>query len=393
MLFLNKLHLKEVRIAAGSLDDRRDLQATQLDPPNDHIGRRELILADLVTPKENLWDLVETEEFLDKIQVGYSKQNAWKNVLENLALFPSFRIKSGFILHLNDLGEPHLVLPEVIHKGERITGIMIKNTHKILGHLGFQKTLEYIWKYYWWSTMVKDMEKFISSCEICQTTKWTSQWMPGLLHQLPIPDAPWTSIAMDFVGPFPKSLNSNYLWVIVCHLTSQVHLVPIKMTTNALELTYEFLKNVVCLHGLPKSIVSDRDSKFMSKFWTELHCLLRVRLKMTTSFHPQGDGQAKQMIQTIVQIIWVTICLDQQDWVLQLPMTEFALNSSANKSMGYAPFELIYGHMPQMAITLPPTDLPGVKAFAQCTLDHLQGAHDMIIKSCIDQLILANKHR
>jgi len=98
--------------------------------------------------------------------------------------------------------------------------------------------------------MVKDTEKFISSCEICQTTKWTSQRMPGLLHQLPILDAPWTSIMMDFVGPFPKSLNSNYLWVIVCHLTSQVHLVPIKMTTNALELTYEFLKNIVCLHGV-----------------------------------------------------------------------------------------------------------------------------------------------
>ncbi len=95
-------------------------------------------------------------------------------------------------------------------------GIGIENAHKILGHLGFQKMLEYIQKYYWWLTMVKDMEKFISSCEICQTTKQTSQQMPGLLHQLPIPDAPWMSIAMDFIGPFPKSLNFNYLWVIVC---------------------------------------------------------------------------------------------------------------------------------------------------------------------------------
>src|SRR5258707_8982326 len=166
-----------------------------------------------------------------------------------------------------------------------------------------------------------------------------------------------------------------------------------KNNYQCLELAYEFLKNVVHLHRLPKSIVSDRDSKFTSKFWTELHCLLGVRLKMTTSFHPQGDGQAEWMIQTIIQVIWATVCPDQQDWVLQLPMTEFALNSSANKSMGYAPFELIYGHMPQMAITLRPTDLPGVEAFAQHALDHLQGAHDAIIKSHIDQLILANKHR
>ncbi len=113
---------------------------------------------------------------------------------------------------------------------------------------------------------------------------------------------------------------------------------------------------------------------------------------MTTSFHPQGDGQAERTIQMIVQIVWATICPDQHDWVLQLPMTEFALNSSANKSMGYTPFKLIYGQMPQMTITLPPTDLPGVKAFAQCTLDQLQGAHDAIIKSQVDQLVQANKH-
>src|SRR5258708_38723826 len=161
MLFLNKLHLEEARIAAGSLDDGRDLQTTQLDPPDNHIGRRELMLTDLVTSKENLWDLVETEEFLDKIQVSYSKQNAWKNVLENLALFPAFRVKSGFIPCLNDLGEPHLVLPEVIHKGVRIAGIMIENPHKIFGHLGFKKKLKCILGYDWWFTMVKELYKVV----------------------------------------------------------------------------------------------------------------------------------------------------------------------------------------------------------------------------------------
>ncbi len=102
------------------------------------------MLTDLVTPKENLWDLIEMKEFLDKIQGGYSKHSAWKSVLGNLTLFPAFEVESGFIIHLNDLGELCLVLPEVIHKGERIVCITIKNAHKILGHLGFQKTLEYI---------------------------------------------------------------------------------------------------------------------------------------------------------------------------------------------------------------------------------------------------------
>ena len=144
MLFLNKLQLEEVRITTGSFQDERNFQAAQLDPPDDHLGRREPTLTDMVTPKENLHDSIEKGDFLNKIQDSYSKHSAWKNVLENPNLFPTFRVKSGFILHLNDLGEPCLVLPEVIHKGERITGIMIENAHEILGHLGFQKMLEYI---------------------------------------------------------------------------------------------------------------------------------------------------------------------------------------------------------------------------------------------------------
>src|SRR5258705_4452258 len=133
--------------------------------------------------------------------------------------------------------------------------------------------------------MVKDMEKFISLCEICQTTKQTSQWMPGLLHQLPIPDAPWTSIVMDFIGPFPKSLDSNYLWVIVCCLTSQVHLVPIKTTTNTLEFAYDFLKNVVHLHGLHflgNHMQIPRSEEHTSELQSLRHLVCRLLLEKKT---------------------------------------------------------------------------------------------------------------
>jgi hypothetical protein len=80
---------------------------------------------------------------------------------------------------------------------------------------------------------------------------------------------------MDFVGPFPEvtenGVSYNYLWVIICQLTSMVHLVPVNTSTTASELAWLFIHDIVCLHSLPKSIVSDRDSKFTSKFWTEVH--------------------------------------------------------------------------------------------------------------------------
>ena len=75
----------------------------------------------------------------------------------------------------------------------------------------------------------------------------------------------------DFTGPFPTILGYNYIWVIICRLTSNIHLIPIRTTTKALELAFMFLCKVIRLHGLPTSIVSDRDSKFMSKFWCKLH--------------------------------------------------------------------------------------------------------------------------
>ena len=198
---------------------------------------------------------------------------------------------------------------------------------------------------------------------------------------------------MDFVSPFPLSLNYNYLWVVMCQLTSQVHLIPVKITINILELTHKFLKGVVHLHGLPKSIVSDHDTKFMSRFWMELHRLLGVKLKLNTAFHPEGNGQAEWMVQNVTQVICAAIHPDQHDWVLKVPLTEFAINSSTNKLTGDALFKLIYGHMPHMMVEIPSMSLPGVRDFTQQALDNLQGAHDVIIKSCIDQMVQVNKLR
>ena len=159
---------------------------------------------------------------------------------------------------------------------------------------------------------------------------------------------------------------------------------------NALELTYKFLKGIVHLHGLPKLIVLDHNTKFTSKFWMELHRLLGVKLKMTTAFHLEGDGQAEQMVQNVVQVIHAAVRPDQCDWVLKVPMTKFAINSSISASTGFAPFELIYGIMPHLMVEIPSTNLPGVSAFAQQVLDNLQGAHNAIIKSHIKQLVQAN---
>ena len=168
-----------------------------------------------------------------------------------------------------------------------------------------------------------------------------------------------------FVGPFPKSNDYDYLWVVICHLTSMVHLVPIQKTTMASELAWTYVREIVHLHGLPITIISDRDSKFMSKFWHETHKLLGTKLLMSTSFHPQTDGASKHAIRSIAQILRATVCPDQSDWTDKFPMTEFALNSTISGSSGFAPFELTYRYTPSvnLGLTPEPNTAPSVKKF------------------------------
>src|SRR6266581_3513636 len=131
----------------------------------------------------------------------------------------------------------------------------------------------------------------------------------------------------------------------------------------------------------------------MSKFWHELHRILGVQLKFTTAFHPQGDSQAERMIQKVVQILHVMVRLDQHDWAAKLLMAEFTINVSSNTLTGFSPFELIYGHMPKMCLTAPPSDYPGVNDFSQKVRDNLMVAHDAIIHNRAAQTIQANKKR
>jgi hypothetical protein len=105
--------------------------------------------------------------------------------------------------------------------------------------------------------MGKDLREFCESCEACVRAKRSTKKPMGKLHPLPIPTKPWDSIGMDFVGPFPESKGFNYLWVVICRMTSMVHLIPVHTKITATELSWVYRREIVRLHGLPSLIVSD----------------------------------------------------------------------------------------------------------------------------------------
>jgi transposase InsO family protein len=133
--------------------------------------------------------------------------------------------------------------------------------------------------------------------------KMPQKKMPGWLHTMPIPSRPWESIGMDFTGPFVEVGGFNYILLIICRMTRMVHLIPTQTDATAKQVAMLYVKEVVRLHGIPESIVSDRDSKFTSQFWNELSKVLGQRLLMSTAYHPQTDGSSERAIQTMSQVL------------------------------------------------------------------------------------------
>nr|GEY36433.1 reverse transcriptase domain-containing protein [Tanacetum cinerariifolium] len=151
-------------------------------------------------------------------------------------------------------------------------------------------------------------------------------------------------ITMDFVTKLSKTVNGyDTIWVIVDRLTKSAHFLPMRETGHMEKLMKLYMKEVVTRHGVPVSIISDRDSKFTSLFWKALHKALGTRLDMSTAYHPQTDGQSERTIQTLEDMLRACVLDFGKGWDKHLPLVEFSYNNSYHTSIKAAPFEALYG--------------------------------------------------
>ncbi|KAI0503771.1 hypothetical protein KFK09_014714 [Dendrobium nobile] len=166
----------------------------------------------------------------------------------------------------------------------------------------------------------------------------------GQLQPLPIPEWKWEDIAMDFVVGLPRSRQSrDAIWVIIDRLTKSAHFLPIRQTDSVEKLAKLYVDEIVRLHGIPKSIVSDRDARFTSKLWKKIQEALGTRLTFSTAFHPQTDGQSERTIQTLEDLMRLCVLDFGGNWETHIPLIEFAYNNSYQASIGMAPYEALYG--------------------------------------------------
>ncbi|GJX82408.1 putative reverse transcriptase domain-containing protein [Tanacetum coccineum] len=211
-------------------------------------------------------------------------------------------------------------------------------------HPGSDKMYQDMKKLYWWPNMKADIATYVNKCLTCAKVKAEHQRPSGLLVQPKIPEWKWDNITMDFVTKLPKtSQGYDTIWVIVDRLTKSAIFTPMRETDPLDKLARLYLKEVVTRHGIPVSIICDRDPRFASNFWRSLQNALGTNLDMSTAYHPQTDGQSERTIQTLEDMLRACAIDFGKGWVNHLPLVEFSYNNSYHASIKAAPFEALYG--------------------------------------------------
>ncbi|GJS08964.1 putative reverse transcriptase domain-containing protein [Tanacetum coccineum] len=211
-------------------------------------------------------------------------------------------------------------------------------------HPGSDKMYQDMKKLYWWPNMKANIATYVSKCLTCAKVKAEHQRPSGLLVQPEIPQWKWDNITMDFVTKLPKSSQGyDTIWVIVDRLTKSAIFMPMRETDPMDKLARMYLKEVVTKHGIPVSIICDRDPRFASNFWRSLQKALGTSLDMSTAYHPQTDGQSERTIQTLEDMLRACVIDFGNGWVKHLPLVEFSYNNSYHASIKAAPFEALYG--------------------------------------------------
>ena len=251
----------------------------------------------------------------------------------------------------------------------------------LAGHFGRDKTIEEVERQFYWPTLKRDVAKIVSQCRTCQVAKHRKQ-NTGLYTPLPVPSCPWQDVSMDFVLGLPRTFRKHdSIFVVVDRFSKMAHFIPCAKTSDASQVAKLYFSEIVKLYGLPKSIVSDRDVRFMSYFWKTLWHMVGTKLKFSTAYHPQTDGQTEVVNRSLGNLLRCLVGDSNRNWDSILPTAQFAYNSSVNRSIGMSPFEVVHGFKPRKPVDLlPMSPHTRVSESAESFARHIRELHDEIRK-------------
>jgi hypothetical protein len=238
---------------------------------------------------------------------------------------------------------------------DRQKAIKLCHDDLVSGHRGTDNTLKLLNRHYYWEKMKQDVQSYVKSCDICNKVKHARHRPYGLLQPIDPPEGAWKTITMDFITKLPRAREPHLVRdydsiLVVCDkLTKFSYFLPFREEYTAEDLAYIFFRNIFANHGMPEEIISDRDKLFTSKFWESLCGLTRTKRKLSTSFHPQTDGQTERTNQTLEQYLRCYSNYLQTDWVELLPIAQFCFNNH-DSTTGVTPFYANYGFHPRFEL-------------------------------------------
>jgi hypothetical protein len=198
-----------------------------------------------------------------------------------------------------------------------------------------------------WPGMKKMVHQFVTHCTTCQQAKSKRVKYPGLLQSLPVPDFAWQVVSLHFIEGLPTSYHFRCILVVVDKFSRYAYFVPLKHPFTAIEVSMAYMDNIFKLHGFPEAMIFDRDRVFTSQVWQQLSKLTNTELKMSTSYHPQTDGQTERVNQCLEAYLRCFVHACPTKWKKWLSLAEFWYNSSFHNSLNTTPFEVLYGQHPR----------------------------------------------
>ncbi|WVZ76109.1 hypothetical protein U9M48_024111 [Paspalum notatum var. saurae] len=284
---------------------------------------------------------MEFEPILEQeIRKGQLNDEKIKEIKELIKLdkAPGFRVDAdGTVWHGDRICVPNI---------KSIRNLILKEAHETAYsiHPGSETMYQDLKQKFWWYGMKREVAEYVALCDVYQRVKAEHQKPAGLLQPLKVPEWKWEEIGMDFIVGLPRTQSGfDSIWVVVDRLTKVAHFIPVKTTYSGAKLAELYMSRIVCLHGVPKKIVSDRGTQFTSHFWKRLHESMDTRLNFSSAYHPQTDGQTERTNQILEDMLRACAIQYGTSWDKSLPYAEFSYNNSYQGSIKMSPFQALYG--------------------------------------------------
>jgi hypothetical protein len=248
----------------------------------------------------------------------------------------------------------------------------------VSGHPGRSKTYEILTRDYYWPGMYRYVDRWTRNCHTCRRMTPSREARQGVLRPLPVPQRAWQDISMDFITHLELSQGHDAILVVVDRLTKMKHFIACHGTCDAEEVARLYTRHIWKIHGLPRTVVSDRGPQFVSAFWKHLNRRLRIQSLLSTAFHPETDGQTERANAVLEQYLRAYVSYLQDDWAEWLPLAEFACNSVRSETTLMTPFHANYGFHPRMGFEpIQPADKPAARD-AENFSQHMQSITEYV---------------